>query len=184
MGKYFTAEDFSKAYPYEEFVGTIQRVSKQVATNKTTGKATGGRGMILDFSSGAKLHISYGVGGASKAPYANYVCMNIYWDTTEDKVRLAIALENYGDYYGKSAITEYPELDNFANVRDVILPGKGKGLAVQVLEYPIDDVNYAELYDGFIKLCAMFDHREVETGSDIYLSQHRPNHLGKLLTDI
>ena len=103
--------------------------------------------------------------------------MNIYWDTTVDKIRLAIALENYGDYYGKSAITEYPELDDFANVKDVIVPGAGKGLAIQVLEYPNDAVDYAKLYDGFMKLCAMFDKREVDTSSDIYLNEHRPSHL-------
>lgn len=181
MSKYFTVEDFKKAYPYDEFVAMIKRVSNQVAINKTTGNATGGRGPKLEFSSGARLHISYGVGGASKAPYVNYVCMNIYWDTTVDKIRLAIALENYGDYYGKSAITEYPELDDFTTVQDVIIPGKGKGLAIQVLEYPNDSVDYAELYEGFIKLCAMFDKREVDTNSSIYLNEHRPSHIGRLL---
>jgi hypothetical protein len=178
MTNYLEAQGFERAYPHDEFVSKFDGFCKQAETNKVSGKSHGDRRM--DFSTGAALDVRYGQGAASRAPYINFACVNIYFDTTTDKIRLAMAWGNYGNYYDKSAITEYPELEEFADTQDVVLPGVSKGLATQVLEYPTDNVNTDALYEAFVKLCTMFDKREVDTNSDRYLNKDRPRHLGRL----
>ena len=179
MANRFERQDFENSYPRGEFVEKFSEFCKQVETNRVSGKSHGNRRM--EFSTGAALDVRYGQGAASRAPYINFACVNIYYDTTSSKIRLAMAWENYGNYYDKSAITEYPELEEFTDTRDIVLPGSSKGLATQVLELPTNDVNSDQLYDMFISLCAMFEKREVGTKSERYLAKDRQRHLGKLI---
>ena len=179
MSGYFNKQDFELAYPRGEFTENFSEFCKQVETNMVSGKSHGNRSM--EFSTGAALDVRYGQGAASRAPYINFACVNIYYDTTTDKIRLAMAWENYGNYYDKSAITEYPELEEFTDTQDIVLPGASKGLATQVLEFPTNAVNSDRLYDTFIGLCAMFEKREVDTNSERYLTKDRPRHLGRLI---
>jgi len=179
MSKYFEIHNFEQAYPFDEFAKIFKQFHEQAKANKVNGKSHGNRS--VDFSTGAKLSTRYGQGAASRAPYINFSCVNIYWDTSMDKIRLAIALSNYGYYFEKSVITEYPELDDFQEVQDVILPGVGKGLAIQVQEFPEDAVDLRKLYTSFTRLCALFDKREIDSNSDRYVKFDRPLHLGDLV---
>lgn len=140
---------FIEQYPLSEFAQMLLEFVQNTKEIKKNG-STKGYKQSFTFSSGMTLQNRYGMGAPSKTSYFNWFVVNVYYDTDNHALHVAIQDNEDREVLGKN-IGAYPELVTQAQY--ITLPGKGPVYSfLQTSDEPTEQ-DIEDIYDVFMDLC-------------------------------
>lgn len=128
---------FTEQYPLSEFTQMLLLFIKNTQEIKKNG-STKGFTRTYTYSNGMTMQNSYGRGAPSKTTYFNWFVVNVYYDTDNHALHVAIQDNEEREVLGKN-IGAYPELVSQAQY---VTPRKRSGLFVLADERSTHSTGY------------------------------------------
>ena len=140
---------FIEQYPLPEFSKMLLAFIENTKEIKRKG-STKGYKKSYTFSTGFTLQNRYGIGAPSKTAYFNWFVVNVYYDTDNHALHVAIQDNEEREVLGKN-IGSYTEL--VAQAQYITLPRKGSVYSFLETSDTPTQQDIEDIYDVFMDLC-------------------------------